>query len=91
VGIVAAVQIAPVFGDSMASARRAADAIAEVAAAGAWLCEFPESFMPGAPQYADRFAVGSPEFDAHAPFPIPIGDVDPAAPLDDHVWTVPPP
>ena len=65
VGIVAAVQIAPVFGDSMATAARAADAIAEVAAAGAWLAAFPESFLPGAPEYADRFVVGSPEFDAH--------------------------
>ena len=64
-GIVAAVQIAPVFGDSMAGASRAGEAIAEVAAAGAWLAAFPESYLPGPPDYADRFVAGSPAFDAH--------------------------
>ena len=64
-GIVAAVQIAPRFGDPMATARVAADAISEAAAAGAWLAVLPESFIPGAPDYADRFVAGSPAFDAH--------------------------
>jgi predicted amidohydrolase len=36
-GVVAVVQVAPTWGDSMASAVRAAEAIAEVAEAGAWL------------------------------------------------------
>ena len=64
-GIVAAVQIAPKFGDSMATASLAAVAIAEAAEGGAWFAVLPESFIPGAPDYADRCVPGSPAFDAH--------------------------
>jgi len=53
-GLVAAIQAPSVFGDSMATARRAADAIAEAAAAGAWLAVFSESYIPGYPDWIWR-------------------------------------
>jgi nitrilase len=64
-GVVAVVQAAPIWGDSMASSIRAAEAITEAAEAGAWLAAFPESYVPGAPDYADRFLSASPAWDAH--------------------------
>ena len=64
-GVVAAVQIAPKFGDSMATANLAAGAIAEAGGGGAWRAVLPESYIPGPPDYADRFVAGSAAFDAH--------------------------
>jgi nitrilase len=64
-GVVAVVQVAPTWGDSMASSVRAAEAITEAAEADAWLAVFPETYLPGAPDYADRFLSGTPEWDAH--------------------------
>ena len=59
-GVVAVAQSAPTWGDSIASAARAGEAVAAAAAAGAWLAAFPESYLPGAPDFADRFLAGSP-------------------------------
>lgn len=53
-GIVAAIQAPSVYFDALASARRAADYIAEAARAGAWLAVFSESYIPGYPDWAWR-------------------------------------
>src|SRR5262249_54661549 len=55
-GIVAAIQAAPVYGDALATASRAADRIAEAAKAGAWLAVLPESYIPGYPDWVWRVA-----------------------------------
>jgi len=55
-GIVAAIQAAPVYGDAMATAQRAAERIAEAADAGAWLAALPESYIPGYPDWIWRVA-----------------------------------
>jgi nitrilase len=53
-GVVAAVQSAPVYLDSLATARRATEKIAEAAQQGAWLAVFPETYIPGNPDFIDR-------------------------------------
>ncbi len=53
-GIVAAVQSPPVYGDALATARRAAERIAEAAQAGAWLAIFSEAYIPGYPDWVWR-------------------------------------
>lgn len=58
-GIVAAIQTAPVFCDAMATARRAAERITEAAQAGAWLAVLPESYIPGYPDWIWRVAARS--------------------------------
>ncbi len=55
-GIVAAIQAAPVYFDAMATARRAAERIAEAAEAGAWLAVLPESYVPGYPDWIWKVA-----------------------------------
>lgn len=55
-GIVAAIQAAPVYDDAMTSAQRAAERIAEAADAGAWLAVLPESYIPGYPDWIWRVA-----------------------------------
>ena len=50
-GIVAAIQTPPVYLDALATARRAAERIAEAASHGAWLAVLPESFIPGYPDW----------------------------------------
>jgi nitrilase len=55
-GIVAAIQAAPVYLDALATARRAAERIAEAAKAGAWLAVLPESYIPGYPDWIWRVA-----------------------------------
>jgi nitrilase len=58
-GIVAVIQASPVWFDAMATARRAAERIAEAARAGAWLAVLPESYIPGYPDFAWRLAARS--------------------------------
>lgn len=58
-GIVAAIQTPPVYLDAIATARRAAERIAEAARNGAWLAVLPESFIPGYPDWAWRVAARS--------------------------------
>jgi nitrilase len=53
-GIVAAIQAPSVYFDALASARRAAERIAEAAKAGAWLAVFSESYIPGYPDWVWR-------------------------------------
>lgn len=53
-GVLAAIQAAPIYGDAMATARRAAERIAEAAQKGAWLAVFPESYIPGYPDWIWR-------------------------------------
>ena len=53
-GIVAAVQAAPVYLDSLSTARKATERIAEAAQHGAWLAVFPETYIPGNPDFIDR-------------------------------------
>ena len=53
-GIVAAVQAAPIYLDSLATARKAAEKIGEAERQGAWLAVFPETFIPGNPDFIDR-------------------------------------
>jgi nitrilase len=55
-GIVAAIQAPPVYLDAMATARRAAERIAEAAQAGAWLAVLPESYIPGYPDWIWKVA-----------------------------------
>jgi nitrilase len=55
-GIVAAIQAPSVCFDALASARRAAERIAEAAEAGAWLAVFSESYIPGYPDWVWRVA-----------------------------------
>jgi nitrilase len=55
-GVVAAIQAAPIDGDAMATAERAAERIAEAARAGAWLAVLPESYIPGYPDWIWRVA-----------------------------------
>jgi nitrilase len=55
-GIVAAIQAAPVYDNAMATAQRAAERIAEAADAGAWLAVLPESYIPGYPDWIWRVA-----------------------------------
>ncbi len=55
-GIVAAAQIPSVCYDARVTAERVADAIAEAARNGAWLVVFPESCIPGYPDWAWRMA-----------------------------------
>jgi nitrilase len=62
VGVVAAVQSSPVYLDSMATAHKAAGLIGECADRGAWLAVFPESFLPGNPEFIDRTVPGSEPF-----------------------------
>ncbi len=50
---VAVAQVAPVFLDLPASLRRAEEAIAEAASAGARLVAFAETWLPGYPSWAD--------------------------------------
>jgi len=50
-GIVAAIQAAPLWCDAMATAECAAERIAEAVAAGAWLAVLPESEIPGCPDW----------------------------------------
>ncbi|WP_026209072.1 carbon-nitrogen hydrolase family protein [Catelliglobosispora koreensis] len=51
---VAAAQIAPVWGDSAATAVRATEWIGKAAAAGAGLVVFPETFLPGYPFWIEH-------------------------------------
>lgn len=60
---VAVAQVAPVFLDLPASLRRAEEAIAEAASAGARLVAFAETWLPGYPSWAD---VGIPWEGANA-------------------------
>jgi len=53
-GLVAAIQAPPVYGDALATARRATERIAEAAEAGAWLVVFSESYIPGYPDWVWR-------------------------------------
>src|SRR5260370_7930083 len=53
-GVLAAIQAAPIYGDAMATARRAAARIAEAAQKGARLAVFPESSIPGYPAWIWR-------------------------------------
>jgi nitrilase len=53
-GIVAAIQCAPIYLESLSSARKAAEKIAEAAQQGAWLAVFPETYIPGNPDFIDR-------------------------------------
>jgi hypothetical protein len=55
-GIVAGIQAAPIYCDAMATARYAAERIAEAARAGAWLAVLPESYIPGYPEWIWRKA-----------------------------------
>src|SRR5260370_41512798 len=55
-GIVAAIQAAPIHGEALATAQRAAECIAEAARAGAWLAVLPESYIPGYPDWIWREA-----------------------------------
>src|SRR5260370_7596955 len=55
-GIVAAIQAAPIYGEALATAQRAAECIAEAARAGAWLAVLPESYIPGYPDWIWREA-----------------------------------
>lgn len=50
---VAAAQVAPAFLDLPGSVRRAEEAIADAASAGARLVVFPETWLPGYPSWAD--------------------------------------
>ena len=50
-GIVAAAQVASVYFDAMTTAQRVAERIAEAAQANAWLVVFPESCIPGYPDW----------------------------------------
>ncbi len=50
-GIVAAAQVASVYFDAMATAHRVVERIAEAAKANAWLVVFPESCIPGYPDW----------------------------------------
>ncbi len=69
-GIVAAAQIASVFYDAKASARRVAESIAEAAKSGAWLVVFTESCIPGYPDWVWRVSPrsSSPSADPFATF-----------------------
>ncbi|HEY7346730.1 MAG TPA: carbon-nitrogen hydrolase family protein [Ktedonobacterales bacterium] len=69
-GLVAAVQSPPVYCDALATARRAAEHIAEAAEAGAWLAVFSESYIPGYPDWAWRVAArtSSPSAEPFATF-----------------------
>jgi nitrilase len=58
-GIIAAIQSAPVYCNALATARRAAARIEEAAQAGAWLAVFTESYLPGYPDWAWRVAARS--------------------------------
>jgi nitrilase len=53
-GVVAAVQSPSVYGDALASARRASELLAKAARAGAWLAVFSESYIPGYPDWVWR-------------------------------------
>lgn len=53
-GVVAAIQAAPVYGDALATAHRAAARLREAATAGAWLAVLPESYIPGYPDWVWR-------------------------------------
>lgn len=53
-GVLAAIQAAPIYGDAMATAGRAAERIVEAAQKGAWLAVFPESYIPGYPDWVWR-------------------------------------
>ncbi len=53
-GLVAAVQSPPVYGDALATTKRAAERIAEAAQAGAWLAVFSESYISGYPDWVWR-------------------------------------
>jgi nitrilase len=55
-GIVAGIQAAPIYGEALATAERAAERIAEAARAGAWLAVLPESYIPGYPEWIWREA-----------------------------------
>ena len=55
-GIVAAIQAAPIYGEALATAQRAAECISEAARAGAWLAVLPESYIPGYPDWIWREA-----------------------------------
>ena len=61
-GLVAGVQALPVYLDSMATARKAVDLIGECASLGVWLAVFPESYIPGNPEFIDRSVPGSPPY-----------------------------
>jgi nitrilase len=58
-GLVAAIQSPSAYCDALASAQHAAQRIAEAANAGAWLAVFPESFIPGYPDWIWRVAARS--------------------------------
>lgn len=59
---VVAAQIAGSYLDGVASAERAAQALAQAADLGAWLVVFPESFLPGQPAFTDVALPSSPGF-----------------------------
>lgn len=63
-GLIAAVQSEPVYLDSMATAQKAVDLIRDCASRGAWLAVFPESFIPGNPDFIIRSAPVSDAFQA---------------------------
>ncbi|HLV98898.1 MAG TPA: carbon-nitrogen hydrolase family protein [Ktedonobacterales bacterium] len=69
-GIVAAIQAPSVYFDALASARRAAERIAEAAEAGAWLAVFAESYIPGYPDWVWRVPArsSSPSVEPFATF-----------------------
>jgi nitrilase len=63
-GVVAAIQSTSVYVDGLATARKAAQSIAEAAQNGAWLAVFPETYIPGNPDFIDRAVPGSAVFEA---------------------------
>ncbi|HXN00465.1 MAG TPA: nitrilase-related carbon-nitrogen hydrolase, partial [Candidatus Dormibacteraeota bacterium] len=60
----AAIQSTPVYVDGLATAAKAAESIAEAAQNGAWLAVFPETYIPGNPDFIDRAVPGSEVFQA---------------------------
>ena len=69
-GLIAAIQSPPVYCDALATARRAAERIAEAAQAGAWLAVFSESYLPGYPEWVWRVSprTSSPSVEPFATF-----------------------